>query len=84
MNTFDDVKPEEFLSLLRNFKIWIDGTGTTTPSGRINYVRTMLRGKALRKFDEKQSQYGGATNNHLKIIQEDLLEDFFLMNALSK
>ena len=31
MNTFDDVQPEEFLSLLKNFKIATDGTGTTTP-----------------------------------------------------
>ena len=48
MNTFDDDQPEEFLSLLRNFKITTDGTGTTTTSVRINYLRTMLCGKTLR------------------------------------
>ena len=44
----------------------------------------MLRGQALREFDELQSQYGGLTNNHLKLIQDDLLEYFFKINSLSK
>ena len=44
----------------------------------------MLHGQALREFDELQSQYGGATNNHLKLIHEGLLEYFFPINALSK
>ena len=43
----------------------------------------MLRGQALREFDELQSQYGGLTNNHLKLIQEGLLEYFFTINLLS-
>ena len=43
----------------------------------------MLCGQALMEFDKLQSQYGGTTNNHLKIIQEGLLEYFFLINALT-
>ena len=31
-----------------------------------------------------QSQYGDATNNHLNLIQEGLLEYFFPINTLSK
>ena len=84
MNTFDDGQPEEFLSLLRKFKIATDVTRTTTPYGQINYLRTMLRGKALQEFDERKSQYGGETNTHLKLIQDFLLEYFFPINALSK
>ena len=84
MNTFDDGQPEEFLSHLRNFKIAIDGTRTTTPPGWIKYLRTMLRGQALREFDKLHSQYGGAINNHLKLIQKGLLEYFFPINELSK
>ena len=84
MNTFDDGQPEEFLSLLRNFKIAIDGTGTTTPSGRINYLCMMLCGQALRDFNKLKYQCGGATNNHLKLIQEVLHEYFFPINALYK
>ena len=62
----------------------IDGTGTTTLSGRINYLRTMLRGQSLKEFDKLHSQYGGATKKYLNLIQEGLLEYFFPINALSK
>ena len=44
----------------------------------------MSRGKASREFDELQAQYGGATNNHLNLIQEVLLKYFFPINAFSK
>ena len=44
----------------------------------------MLHVQALREFDKLQSQYGGANNNHLKLIQEGLLEYLFPINALSK
>ena len=44
----------------------------------------MLSVHALREFGELQSQYGGATNNHLKIIQECLLDYFFRIDSLSK
>ena len=52
MNTFDYCQPEEFLSLLRNYNIVTDGTGTTTPYGCINYLRMMLCGQALREYDK--------------------------------
>ena len=44
----------------------------------------MLRGQALIEFDKLQSQYGGATNNHLKLIQGGVLDYFFPINAISK
>ena len=31
MSSFKDVQPEKFLTLLKNFRIAIDGTGTTPP-----------------------------------------------------
>ena len=65
MSTFEDGQPEEFLALLRNFKISIDVTGMTTDSGRVNYLHTMLRGTRLRDFDEL-ALAGNLTNNHLK------------------
>ena len=42
MSTFDDGQAEEFLALLRNSKIRIDGTGTNSPSGWMNYLPKML------------------------------------------
>ena len=38
MKIFDNGQPEEFLSILNNFKIATEGTVTTTPSGQINYL----------------------------------------------
>ena len=52
---FDDGQPEEFLLLCKNFKVATDEKGTTTPSVCINYLRTMLRGQALREFYGLQS-----------------------------
>ena len=84
ISMFNDGQPDEFLALLNNFKIEIDGTGTTSPSGRITCLRNMLCGQALRDFDELISQNNGLTKNHLKIITEVLLGYFFPINALSK
>ena len=84
MNTFDYGKPEEFLAFLKSFNIASDGTGTTSPRIRIDYLHTMLRGQALRELNEVQIQYGGLTNNNIQIIHEGLLEYFFPINSLSK
>ena len=55
MNMFNYGQPEELFSLLRNFKVAVDGTGTTNPYGRINYLRTVLLGQELKDFDKLQS-----------------------------
>ena len=55
MVTFENYQPEEFLALLNNFRIEINGTGTTSVSGRIKYIRTMLHVESLREFDELAS-----------------------------
>ena len=44
----------------------------------------MKCGKALRDFDKLLAQYDSGNNNHLKLIQEGLLDYFFRTNALSK
>ena len=46
--TFENDKPEEFLTLMKNFKTAIDKTGTASAPRRINYLRNMLRGEALK------------------------------------
>ena len=55
MVTFENYQPEEFLALLNNFRIEINGTGTTSFYGRIKYIRTMLNVESLREFDELAS-----------------------------
>ena len=47
VQTFKNGKPEEFLQMMKNFKNGIDGTGTTSASGKIQFLRTMLRGEDL-------------------------------------
>ena len=40
---FENGKPEEFLQMWKELKTGIDGTGTTSVSGNIQLLRTMLR-----------------------------------------
>ena len=47
MAKFKNGQPEDFFALLKNFKNVIDGSGTTSVTGRINYLRAMLHGEAL-------------------------------------
>ena len=82
--TFKHGQPEEFLQLIKNFKIAVDGTGTTTAAGKIHYLLTLLRRESLREFDKLSSQNAGTNVAHLKFIQEGLLSYFFLINAVSK
>ena len=48
MTVFENVRPEELPGFLKNFKNFIDGNRTTIVSGRINYLRTLVCGEALR------------------------------------
>ena len=48
MATFKNVQPEEFIALLNNFKIKINGTGTMSVEVWIHYLRTMLHVESLR------------------------------------
>ena len=73
MSIFDNVQTEEFLTILRNFRISIDITGTIMTTGLVKYLRMMLRGKRIREFGELSLQ-GNTTNNHLKYIMEGLFE----------
>ena len=68
MPTFKDGQPEEFLALIKNFSIENDGTGMASPPGQIKHLHMMLRGDALREFDEQASKNHGTTNAHLNNI----------------
>ena len=48
MYTFDDDQTEEFLVLMKKWKISTDRTGMTSTSGQIIYLCTLLRGESLR------------------------------------
>ena len=55
MSTFEDIQPEEFLVLLKNFSIPIDTTVSTSALEQINYICSILHGEYLRQFDELAS-----------------------------
>ena len=42
--TFENVKPEEFLKMMKDFKTETDGTGTTSATGEIQFLCTILQG----------------------------------------
>ena len=67
--TFKNGKPEEFLVLMKRIKTSIDGAGTTSVSGRITYIQTMLREESIQKIDDLASQNNGMANAHSKFIQ---------------
>ena len=73
ISTFDNGQPEEFLALLRNFKIEIYGTVMDTAAVRINYQRTMLHGTSLREFNGL-ALAGNSTANHLNHTTEGLID----------
>ena len=52
--------------MMKDFNTGTGGTGTTSAPGNIQFIRTMLRGEALREFDFIASQFGSTTNSHLK------------------
>ena len=80
---FDNDSPEELLQFLTNAKKAIKRTGTKKFSGRINFLRTLLRGEALGEFDILASQKNGMTNTHYNYIKGGLLEYFTPYNTLT-
>ena len=44
VQTFENGKPEEFLHMMKDFKIGIDGTGNTCATGKINFYAQCYAG----------------------------------------
>ena len=55
--------------MMTYFKNGTDGTGTTSTPGKIQFLRTILCGEALRQFEVITIQVGSKTNGHLKHIK---------------
>ena len=72
--TFNNVKPKEFLQMMNDFKTAIDGTGTTSSTGKSQLLCTMLHGEALRYFEVLESQVGSTTNVNIKLIKDSLTD----------
>ena len=83
VQTFKNGKPEESHQIMKDFKTGIDGTGTNSASGEIQFLCTLFCGEALREFDFITNQVGNTTNLHLRQIKEGLLRYLFPINALN-
>ena len=47
----DNDNPEDFLLFVRNFNMNLAASGTLETSAKIQYLRTVVHGEALRQFD---------------------------------
>ena len=70
---FKGGQPEEFLTILKIFRIAIDVTGAASPLGKIKYLCTMLQGVYLRELYELSVQKNGTSNARLNHTTEGLL-----------
>ena len=70
---FKNGKPEEFLNMMKEFKITSDCKGTMSATVKIHFLCTILIGGTLREFDNLAGQVGSTTNGNLKFIKEGLL-----------
>ena len=51
MSLFDNGKPEEFLSFVRNFQTTLAAMGTLETEAKVHYLHMLVFGEALNQFD---------------------------------
>ena len=61
MDLFDNGKAEEFLLFVQNFKMMIEDLGTIATNTKLQYICTILHGKALHQFDNFYAQMESTT-----------------------
>ena len=62
---FDNQKLEEFILFIQNLKMTNNPSGRLTANSKLQYLRTVLCGKALHQFDTLCDQVGSTTMEHL-------------------
>ena len=72
------------MQTIKDFKTATDGTGTTSVTGKIQFLRNMLRREAPREFNDLAGQVAVTTITHLKFIKERLLWQNPPVNSLTK
>ena len=69
---------------MRNFNITLAASGTLEDGAKIQYLRTLVRGEALRKFDLFTDDMEGMNPLTVETIILGLYSYFFPVNSLSK
>ena len=72
------------MQTIKDFKTATDGTGTTSSTKTIHFLRTMLFREDLQEFDALAVQVVSTTNRHIKLIKKCLLVYFPPINTLNK
>ena len=84
MALFDNGETEEFLLFIRNFQMTLEASGTFAACVKIQYLHTLLNGKALRQLDILFVEARSMTIEHLNRIILSLVTHFLPVNALSR
>ena len=84
MSLFKNVKPEELSLFVRNFNITLAASGALEAGAKIQYLRTIVRGEALRQFDSFSADVEGTENLNVDEIIKGLAQYFLPVNLLSK
>ena len=71
ISLFDHGEPEDFLLFFRNFQINLAATGTLETEDKVQYLRKLVRGEALRQFD---LLYADVKNTETPLGVDDLLK----------
>ena len=81
---FDNGKPEDFLLLVRNFNMTLLASGTLEVGAKFQYLRTIVRREALRKFDLLSDDIESTDTLNVDYIIRGLAQYFPPVNLLSK
>ena len=68
MSLFDNGKPEEFLLFVRNFNMTLAASGMLEAGAKYQYLRTLVRGEALRQFHSLSSGLEGTGTLNIDYI----------------
>ena len=72
MSLFGNGKQEEFLLFMRNFNMNLAASGAMDTGTKIKYLRTLVRGEALRQFDSLSADVKSTEKVNTKYIIKGL------------
>ena len=84
MSLFDHGNLEEFLLFISNFKMTLAATGKLEIDTKIQYLRTLVHGEALRQFYLLSDDIENTETLNLDYYIKGLALYFFPVNLLSK
>ena len=82
LSPFDTGSVEQWLKFLTKLQLIITGNGLTTGPAKYNLMRSLLKGEALRHFNNKAQELETETNLHHKMCLNAVSKHIFPKNAL--